>query len=215
MSPPVFPKPSLKSRERPKRLLRVYFCNLPFKFVGDSFGRSRRSDEEQDGTQRAYRVRHINLWQHRSSETVVAYIAGDTDNLNPLIIGRRLRRSIPVLTQDGEPYSLSYRIAVRPISPRHRLIDDADVRATTVLGVRPDSTGANRHPDRRKIFSADFRGYDLLVVIRDAGNLDEAPPWIDGRRRLRASKSDRLDAWDTDSRTPDPLRIVRHFLRSH
>src|SRR6185369_8671325 len=147
--------------------------------------------------------------------TIVAYITHDTDNLNRLIVVGRLRRSIPVVTQGGEPYSLSYRIAIRPISPRHRLIDHADVGATTVLYVRPDSPGANRHLDRREIFSANFLGYDLLVVIRDARNLHETPPWHDRRCRLRPKKSGRLNPWDADSRIPDPLCIVRHFLRSN
>src|SRR5262249_61623391 len=49
-TPPVFPKPFFETRGGQKGLLRVYLCDLPFQFVCDSFGRSRRSDEEQDGT---------------------------------------------------------------------------------------------------------------------------------------------------------------------
>jgi hypothetical protein len=39
------------------------------------------------------------------------------------------------------------------------------MRAKTVLSVRPDSPGANWHPDGRKIFPAYFREHDLLVAI--------------------------------------------------
>ena len=89
----------------------------------------------------------------------------------------------------------------------------SDVRATTILCFRPDSPGANRNPQGREIFPADFRGYDLLVVGRDAGNLNEAPPWLDRGRRLGPGKSDRLNPCNGDGGTLDPLRIVDSLLR--
>src|SRR5262249_3975183 len=84
---------------------------------------------------------------------------------------------------------------------------------TTIFSVRPDSPGANRNPDRRKIFTAYFREHNLLVAIRDPRNLDGAPPRFHRRRRCRPGKSDRLNPLDVEERILDPLRIVCSLFR--
>ena len=160
-------------------------------------------------------IRHIDRRLDRVAQPVVARIRHHADDLDPPFASRRRGLVGRLVLQTRNPELMADRVALRPVLPRHGLVDHRQLRPAPRFGAIPHAPLRQRNVQHRKILGADeVHPHHRLLRFAAAQDFDPAVASV-GRRRgvgrntrrhhLRHGRDPRADLLEVFATAPSTI----------